>query len=288
MKRKDFIKNTAALALGSAILPVLSKSHSENPSESHLSVVLTVLAGGLRIQDTLLNPENLPFVFNAADGINRTHNLFTNSNTNHVEGLSDIFFGEDKANSIYDDLSLYHNIQFNDIKSYGLSYLNNIVNKYSSKNEVLKIESAKAKHTFESNNSALVKSIIESNTLKSSRLTTIVLDGFDNCHNNHSQYINDLKEADQLISNLWDAMTVDLNLKNVVFVVTQDCGRDLSPNPDIYPNVGYNHNDENAKRTFCSLIYTENCKTSVDNISLNLKSNTDVKGAIISLFGKNA
>jgi len=149
---------------------------------------------------------------------------------------------------------------------------------------VVKNNSARCNNQ-ESQNARRMTHVLESVKSNKCTFTALVLDEFDNCHNNHSRYLENLKESDELISMLWNKMTIDLNMTNTLFMVVQDCGRDLSPNSDIYPQIGYNHNDENAKRTFCSLIYTDTLKGAALGISAKIRSNSDVKEALISLFG---
>jgi membrane-anchored protein YejM (alkaline phosphatase superfamily) len=284
MKRKDFIKNTAALTLGTAFLPLLSKTIGNTNEKSPLNVVLIVLSGGVRIQDTLLNPTNLPFVLSNNPDFNRSKILFNNSNTNHLDGLSDLFYGKIKTQSILDNLTNNFNMQSNEIKLFGNSYLHKVFNINEYKKYVVK---NKIDHynNLETQNAQRMSQVLNSVKSNNYTFTTVVLDEFDNCHNNHSRYLQNLKESDELISRLWNKMTIDLNMKNTLFMVVQDCGRDLSPNSDIYPQIGYNHNDENAKRTFCSLIYTDTLKGAALGISAKMRSNSDVKEALVSLFG---
>jgi membrane-anchored protein YejM (alkaline phosphatase superfamily) len=287
MKRKDFIKNTAALTLGTAFLPLLSKTIGNTNEKSPLNVVLIVLSGGVRIQDTLLNPTNLPFVLSNNPDFNRSKILFNNSNTNHLDGLSDLFYGKIKTQSILDNLTNNFNMQSNEIKLFGNSYLHKVFNRNEYKKYVVK---NKIDHynNLETQNAQRMSQVLNSVKSNNYTFTTVVLDEFDNCHNNHSRYLQNLKESDELISRLWNKMTIDLNMKNTLFMVVQDCGRDLSPNSDIYPQIGYNHNDENAKRTFCSLIYTDTLKGAALEISAKMRSNSDVKEALLTLFGHYA
>lgn len=286
MKRKDFIKNTAALTLGTAFLPLLSKTIGNTNGKTPLNVVLIVLSGGVRIQDTLLNPTNLPFVLSNNPDLNRSKILFNNSNSNHLDGLSDIFYGKIKKRSILDDLANNINMQSNEIKLFGNSYLNKVFSNNEYKKYVVK-NNTNQYNNEESQNAQRMSRVLKSVKTNKCAFTSVVLDEFDNCHNNHSRYLENLKESDELISVLWNKMTIDLNMKNTLFMVVQDCGRDLSPNSDIYPQIGYNHNDENAKRTFCSLIYTDTLKVAASEISTKMRSNSDIKEALVSLFGNN-
>jgi len=287
MKRKDFIKNTAALTLGTAFLPLLSKTNGNTNGKTPLTVVMIVLSGGVRIQDTLLNPSNLPFVLSNKTGLNRSKILFNNSNSNHLDGLSDLFYGKLKTQSILVDLANNLKIQNIDLKLFGNTYLNKVFNNNEYKKHVVK-NNIDQYNNEESQNAQRMSHVLECVKSNKCSFTTVVLDEFDNCHNNHSRYLQNLKESDELISRLWNKMTIDLNMKNTLFMVVQDCGRDLSPNSDIYPQIGYNHNDENAKRTFCSLIYTDTLKGAALEISAKMRSNSDVKEALLTLFGHYA
>ena len=177
MKRKDFIKNTAALTLGTAFLPLLSKTIGNTNEKSPLNVVLIVLSGGVRIQDTLLNPTNLPFVLSNNPDFNRSKILFNNSNTNHLDGLSDLFYGKIKTQSILDNLTNNFNMQSNEIKLFGNSYLHKVFNINEYKKYVVK---NKIDHynNLETQNAQRMSQVLNSVKSNNYTFTTVVLDEF--------------------------------------------------------------------------------------------------------------
>lgn len=121
-------------------------------------------------------------------------------------------------------------------------------------------------------------------------LTVVNLGEVDNCHQNYTDYLQALHQADHSVGFLWNYIQNQIPgmSNNTIMIIAPECGRDLNPNPikDNNNYFAYDHSDANSLRTFTSLIGTDIPQGLVKgDVNTPIGINTNVVPTIADILG---